>query len=93
MTHVFTAKAPALAAACLILSAQGVMAQDLTYPLVDTMQDACFNLTGDKITCPNQGEPLYGQDAQHPHLAASYTDNGDETVTDNNSALVWQKTP
>jgi hypothetical protein len=69
------------------------MAQELIYPLVDTMQDACFNMTGEKITCPAEGEVLYGQDAQHPRLAASYTDNSDKTVTDNNTALVWQKTP
>jgi hypothetical protein len=93
MTHVFTSKAPAFAAALLLLSAPGGMAQNLTYPLVDTMQDACFDTTGAKITCPAEGEALYGQDAQHHRLAASYSDNGDETVTDNNSALVWQKTP
>ncbi|WP_299932950.1 DUF1566 domain-containing protein [uncultured Pelagimonas sp.] len=76
-----------------VLSAQGIAAQDLTYPIVDTMQDACFDLAGVEITCPAVGEDLYGQDAQHPHLAASYTDNGDGSVSDNNTGLLWQKTP
>lgn len=82
-----------LAPALLILSAQSGLAQDLTYPLVDTMQDACYDLAGGEITCPAVGQALYGQDAQHPRLPASYTDNGDGTVKDNNTGMLWQKTP
>ena len=82
-----------LASAILILSAQLGMAQDLTYPLVDTMQDACFDLVGSEITCPAVGEALYGQDTQHARLPASYTDNGDGTVSDNNTGMLWQQTP
>ncbi len=82
-----------LPALLLALSAQGVTAQEVTYPIVDTMQDACFDLTGTEITCPTLGEALYGQDVQHPHLSASYTDNGDGSVSDNNTGLLWQKTP
>ncbi|WP_417271707.1 DUF1566 domain-containing protein [Celeribacter sp.] len=75
------------------LCVQPALAQDITYPVVDTMQDTCFDLTGEAIDCPAEGEALYGQDAQYSHTRASYTDQGDSTVLDNNTALVWQKTP
>jgi hypothetical protein len=79
--------------AALLLGAQSGAAQDLTYPLVDTMQDRCFDLMGDVINCPAAGEALYGQDAQDIRTPADYTDNGDSTVTDNVTGLLWQKTP
>lgn len=81
------------AAALLHLVVQNVWAQDLPYTLVDTMQDSCYNVTGDEISCPAEGEPLYGQDVQNPRIAASYTDNGDGTVLDDNTGLLWQQTP
>ncbi|WP_372841826.1 DUF1566 domain-containing protein, partial [Phaeovulum sp.] len=77
----------------LVLSAQSSTAQELSYTIVDTMQDRCFDTVGDVISCPAEGEALYGQDAQYMRGAASYTENGDGTVLDNNTALVWQKTP
>ena len=79
--------------ALLILSAQTGTAGDVTFAIIDTMQDACYDNVGDEITCPAEGEVLYGQDTQHPRLAASYTSNGDGTVLDNNTGLLWQKTP
>ena len=81
------------AALLLVLGATASNAQELTYPVVDTMQDACFDLMGGTIDCPAAGEALYGQDAQYSRLPASYADNGDGTVLDTNTGLVWQKTP
>ncbi|MBY4893578.1 DUF1566 domain-containing protein [Rhodobacteraceae bacterium N5(2021)] len=75
------------------LSATTAQAQDLTYPVIDTMQAACYDLVGDIIDCPDEGEPLFGQDAQYAGLAASYTDLGDGTILDDNTTLVWQQTP
>jgi hypothetical protein len=83
-------------ACCIVVAASFAQAgatQPVPYPLVDTMQDRCFDLEGAAMDCPAVGAALYGQDAQHPRLASSYTDNGDGTVTDNNTNLVWQKTP
>ncbi|WP_460275838.1 Lcl C-terminal domain-containing protein [Celeribacter sp. ULVN23_4] len=77
----------------LLLSTQVSAAQDLSYPVVDTMQDKCFDLVGDEITCPAPGEELYGQDAQYERTPAAYTDQGDGTVLDDNTGLVWQQTP
>ncbi|MCR8725185.1 Lcl C-terminal domain-containing protein [Frigidibacter sp. ROC022] len=76
-----------------VCAAQASAAERTSYTLVDTMQDKCFDVAGAAIDCPAEGAALYGQDAQHPRLAASYTDNGDGTVTDDNTGLVWQQTP
>lgn len=81
------------AALLLILGATAGSAQDLTYPVVDTMQDTCFDLVGQAIDCPAADQALYGQDAQYARRPAAYTDNGDGTVLDTNTTLVWQKTP
>ena len=82
-----------LVPAVLVVSAQMGAAAEVSFSLVDTMQDSCFDVLGAEIDCPADGETLYGQDAQHPRLASSYTDNGDGSVLDNNTGLLWQKTP
>ncbi|MCF8247062.1 MAG: DUF1566 domain-containing protein [Saprospiraceae bacterium] len=62
----------------------------LTYPIVDTDQTAFFgNVTS--ISEPVAGAAFYGQDAQHAGYQPSYTDNGDGTVTDNVTGLMWQQ--
>lgn len=63
-----------------------------TYVVVDTNQSTCWDHIGE-ITPPAQGENFYGQDAQYNGIQASYTDNGDNTITDNNTGLMWQKSP
>ncbi|WGW04119.1 Lcl C-terminal domain-containing protein [Tropicibacter oceani] len=80
-------------AALAITAAGACLAQDLTYPLVDTMQDRCFDTAGQTIACPAEGQPLSGQDAQYARRAAVYIDNGDGTVTDSVTNLTWQQTP
>lgn len=67
-------------------------ATGITYPLVDTGQTACYDNEGNEIDCPESGEAFYGQDAQFDGLEASYTDNGDGTVTDDVTGLIWQQT-
>jgi hypothetical protein len=66
-------------------------AQTTTYPIVDTGQSACYNSAGAAITCPAQGEAFYGQDAQHSGNTPGYTDNGNGTITDNVTGLMWQQ--
>lgn len=63
------------------------------YAVVDTGQAACYDDDGEEITCPGSGEAFYGQDAQFDGNQSSYTDNGDGTVTDNVTGLMWQQTP
>ena len=66
---------------------------NLTYTLVDTGQTSCYDSNGDQITCPSAGEAFYGQDAQFSGSQPSYTDNGDGTVTDKVTGLMWQQVP
>ena len=60
----------------------------ISYPIVDTGQDTCYDNSG-LIDCPAEGEAFYGQDAQFSGNMPSYTDNGDGTITDNVTGLVW----
>jgi len=58
------------------------------YPIVGTGQTRCYDDTKE-IPCPQPGKPFYGQDAQYEGLLPSYKDNGDGTVTDLNTGLIW----
>ncbi|MFA7108447.1 MAG: DUF1566 domain-containing protein [Sphaerochaetaceae bacterium] len=60
----------------------------LTYPIVDTNQGLCYNNL-ESTECPVEGNDFYGQDAQYTGNVPSYTDNGDGTVTDNVTGLLW----
>ena len=64
----------------------------LTYPIAGTGQKKFYNNTNE-ITAPSKGESFYGQDAQSNGNQLSYTDNGDGTITDNVTGLMWQKSP
>jgi hypothetical protein len=61
------------------------------YELPDTGITKCYNAAGSEITCPAPGEPFYGQDAQYAGPQPAYKDNGDGTVTDLNTGLMWQQ--
>lgn len=61
----------------------------LTYPIVDTNQGFCYNNSERLGNCPAEGEAFYGQDAQYTGTVPSYTDNGDGTITDNVTGLIW----
>jgi len=63
-----------------------------TYLVVETGQERCYN-NSVEITCPQPGESFYGQDAQYNGNQPAYTDNGDSTVTDLVTGLMWQKSP
>ncbi|MDD3605162.1 MAG: DUF1566 domain-containing protein [Kiritimatiellae bacterium] len=58
------------------------------YSVVDPGQTNCFSPSG-IITPPLSGEDFYGQDAQFDGPASSYTNNGDGTVTDLETGLMW----
>ncbi len=64
----------------------------LTYPIVDTGQELFYNSKGAEISAPALGEDFYGQDAQYEGNLPNYTDNGDGTITDNVTGLMWSKT-
>ena len=58
------------------------------YLIVGTDQTKCYDSHGE-IAPPKPGQPFFGQDAQHPGPVPSYHDNGDGTVTDLNTGLMW----
>ncbi|MGX9726742.1 MAG: Lcl domain-containing protein [Candidatus Electronema sp. VV] len=60
-------------------------------PLPDTGQTECYDVSGNVITCPTEGEPLYGQDAQYTSSKPAYNDLNNGTIQDYNTGLVWQK--
>jgi hypothetical protein len=58
--------------------------------IVDTGQEACYdNLK--EIASPGPGEAFFGQDAHYVGNEPVYRDNGDGTVTDLNTGLMWQQ--
>jgi PKD repeat protein len=61
------------------------------YAIVDTGQTSCYATTSTTISPPLPGQPYYGQDAQCIGRQPSYRDNGDGTVSDLNTGLMWVK--
>jgi hypothetical protein len=66
--------------------------QILTYPIVDTGQERCYD-NRKEIEYPKHGQAFFGQDAQYTGNEPAYKDNGDGTVTDLNTGLMWQSDP
>ena len=62
----------------------------LPYTVVGTGQTTCYD-TARPIAPPQPGAACYGQDAQLPGPTPAYRDNGDGTVTDLNTGLMWVK--
>ena len=62
-----------------------------TYSIVETGQTISYDTTG-VITIPTIGQSFYGQNSNHPGNLRSYTNNGNGTVTDNLTGLMWQQT-
>ena len=58
--------------------------------VVDTNQTRCYSNISE-ISCPSAGGSFYGQDAQYSNNQPSYRDNGNNTVTDLNTGLMWTK--
>lgn len=60
------------------------------YPIVETNQTIFYDNTTE-MSAPSVGNSFYGQDANYNGNQHSYTDNGDGTITDNNTGLMWQQ--
>ena len=75
-----------------LLSDAGFCA-DTPYVIVDTGQTKCYE-NRDEIAPPTPGQPFYGQDGNFRRHPASYTLSADGlTVRDNNTGLIWQRSP
>jgi hypothetical protein len=57
-----------------------------SFKLPDTGHTKCYDAAGSIISCEGTG-----QDGEYVHNPLSYADNGDGSVTDNNTGMVWQK--
>ncbi|MGB3209507.1 MAG: DUF1566 domain-containing protein [Desulforhopalus sp.] len=68
------------------------MRRSTRFSVVDTGQSTCHDAELE-IECSSEGQPFYGQDAQHSDKEFDFTDNGDGTETDNNTGLIWQQIP
>lgn len=60
------------------------------FPIVGTNQTTFFN-NFTEMSTPSAGEDFYGQNAQYPGNIPQYVNNGDGTVTDMVSGLMWQQ--
>lgn len=79
----------ALIATCLLSSHALAAGPALpAYPVVDTGQTACYD-NSRMIACPAPNQAFYGQDAQTAGIPFSYRDNGDGTVSDLSTGLMW----
>jgi len=67
-----------------------VQAADLAYSIVDTGQTETYG-NAYATAKPGVDDPFYGQDAQIDGNQPSYLDNGDGTVTDQVTGLMWQQ--
>ena len=63
--------------------------EPLTYCIVDTGQTHIFSDSRQLLKPPRPDEPFFGQDAFYQGRQPSYRDNGDGTITDVNTGLVW----
>ena len=62
----------------------------LQYPIVDTGQIETYD-NDSRIDYPRPGQDFFGQDAQYQGDAPRYRDNGDGTISDLVTGLMWQK--
>lgn len=62
------------------------------YPIVGTNQTKFYD-SSNEITAPAAGSSFYGQNGIYPGNVPHYVDNGDGTVTDMVTGLMWQQSP
>ncbi|MFD1293067.1 DUF1566 domain-containing protein [Lutibacter holmesii] len=60
------------------------------FPIVGTNQSKFFNNTTETTT-QSTDDDFYGQNANYPGTTPSYEDNGDGTVTDMVTGLMWEQ--
>jgi len=60
------------------------------YIIVDTGQDKCYD-NSREITPPQADQSFFGQDARYDGVQPAYLDNGDGTITDLATGLMWQQ--
>ena len=93
MVSILQVRLPAVSLALgLLYPARAQEARPLPYAIVDTGQQRCYD-SQREIPYPKEGADFYGQDAQYVVNPPRYRDNGDGTVSDLVTGLMWQKDP
>jgi len=64
----------------------------VSYPIVDSGQSNCYD-ANTTMDCSAKGNSFSGQDAQYLGYQPRYKNNGDGTVSDLVTGLMWQKDP
>lgn len=80
-------------AACCFWAANGpaaTWAASPSSPMTDTGQIICYSNSG-PMTCPAPGRDFFGQDANYAAAPMAYKDNGDGTITDLVTGLMWAR--
>ena len=73
---------------------QSTVEESYIYPIVDTNQITSYDNLGSVIDpFPEEGDPFFGQDAETVGNTPTYLDNGDGTITDLVTGLIWQQDP
>lgn len=80
----------ALVISIFILIQTSLFSQNPTYKIVDTNLKEFYN-NNSVIEEPTEDEPFFGQDANYNGFQPSYTNNGNGTITDNITGLMWQQ--
>ncbi len=62
------------------------------YPVVSTNQTEYYD-NNNVTVAPSKGDAFYGQDAMYSRNETNYVDNGDGTITDIVTGLMWAKSP
>jgi hypothetical protein len=62
------------------------------YPIVGTNQTKFYDSINE-ITAPTAGSSFYGQNGNYPGNVPHYANNGDGTITDMVTGLMWQQSP
>ena len=84
-------------AVCFLLCLFAVFCADVAagkvpYAIVDSGQVRCYS-DDREIEFPKPGAGWFGQDAQYAGRQPSYRNNGDGTISDLNTGLMWQADP
>lgn len=66
--------------------------RNVSYAIVDTGQTTCYDDLNALPVCPAPGEDFHGTDGLFIGKQPSFTNNGDGTISDNVTGLMWQKT-
>jgi hypothetical protein len=79
-----------LTAVIMLIIPLAAMAADPPAPVAKTGQTTCYDLGGNVVSCPSNGQDSDLQKGVTSPIPR-FTDNGDGTVTDNLTGLMWTK--